>query len=66
MSDIRQADRACSVCGGFYRDNDHCTRCGSYQPVPTSFYTDDDKVFSREGKSPKGRQWDSKRHKYVS
>ncbi|HEX2959094.1 MAG TPA: hypothetical protein VHO70_19820 [Chitinispirillaceae bacterium] len=62
---IRQADKPCPVCGGFYRDRDHCTRCGSYQPVPKSFYTDSTS-FSLAGKPSKGRQWDSKKHKYVS
>lgn len=63
---LRQADRPCTNCGSWYRRGDYCNRCGFLQPVPESFYTGPDTKFSLLGRPPKGRQWDSKKHKYVS
>lgn len=63
---LRQADRPCTICGSWYRRGDKCNRCGSSQSVPESFYTGPDtNDFSLTGRPPKGRQWDSKKHKYV-
>lgn len=63
MAAQRQADKPCPDCGSMYRDGDACNKCGSQAPVPESFYDPD--LFTREGRAPRGRIWDSKKHKYV-
>ena len=62
MYDGRQVDVPCPFCGSWYRKGGACNKCGS--PAPVKSAEQEEKNWN-DGKSARGRAWDSKLHRYV-
>lgn len=63
----RQSKHPCTKCGSMYRYDNHCNKCGDYQPVHESFYDDVSSLFidTAVNRPVRGKVWDKKSHKYL-
>ena len=57
---VIQVKDPCEKCGSFYREVGYCNICKNYQPCNEPRQP----RFSLSGHATKGKNWDSKAHKY--
>ena len=66
--DVRQGDKPCPECGSWYRrgvgKKAVCNVCETPAPVRGGFYETARTTNFYEGKESRGRDFDSKKHKY--
>lgn len=60
---LHQVQRACPICGSYYRIASHCNICKSISEITAG---DDEPAQRFANKVHQGRQWNKKLHRYLT